>query len=305
MRSPALLLVVLFALCALVALSGCGGGTGDGGGAARRAHLYQTEPGQDPVIRMGWSPSGATDPSKIVAWLIYRGTSFGLAAEDANLTDVLESHGSIDYEDTAAGAVASTFSRSFTYFRLSTQETGSVAITYSHPALVKGSTYYYRARLVVKPHSSSPPISTAAATTFTVDPADALTDASNSQGPVTYIGAPVQSAPPSGSTAISPSFIQFNWNTVAGADEYQIRVYSNSSATGTPLVQSPVIIPTSGFGNWTYNAGSSLVLRGGTTYYWFVGARAAGETTPSSGTEDGWLRSLIRPFTTVTLPPGV
>jgi hypothetical protein len=291
-------------ICLSCALSGCGGGTGDAGARVLLAHLYQNGPGQPSNIRVAWRASSATNTSDIVAWLVYRDTYAGLPAEEASLIDARGGGRSLDFWDNPNGAVQVTYNRTFTYLQSGSQQTGTVDITYTHPALFVGSTYFYRARLVVKPNSSSPPISGTSASSFNVDPSNALTEASASQGPVTYFLVPTQSDPSNGNTAISPKHIVFNWLATTGADEYIIRVYTNASATGTPLIQSPVIRPISKYGTWTYDAGSSVVLHGLSSYYWTVGARASGQATPVSGTETGWLNSTVRQFSTVTLPPG-
>ena len=176
------------AVVALLALAGCGGSDAPPSGVTvKTAHLFQDGPGQTPVIRMGWAQSTFPDPASIVAWLVYRGTNFGVAAEDRNLIDVVDSGGALLYEDLATATPEVTFSRGFAYVRRGEQQQGSIEITYDRPAVVPGERYYYRARRVVAPNSGGIPIAQSAqASSVTVDPADAIGSASSPQGPVTY-----------------------------------------------------------------------------------------------------------------------
>lgn len=290
-------------ITAVCLLTGCSGSDNDPGVESKGAHLYQASPGDEPVIRMGWT-SNIPDPSQVVAWLIYRGENATPTAERQNLIDVLDARRLPTYDDTRGAAAQVIFQRQFTYLSFSGQETGSLSATYDRPALVAGRRYYYRARRVVRTRESAPPIATAQATDFQLDPASALGEASAPQGPVTYILPPAPSLPSHGASSIDPRLVTFRWNTTAGADEYQVRVYDNMQAAGQPVVISPVQHPVGASGQWTYDTGGHAGgLRGNTTYYWVVGARRVGEATPTCGPEGGWLKSAVRQFRTATLPP--
>lgn len=298
----------LVSACAVVAVlaltAGCGGSGGDAA-AIKYAHLYQTSPGAVPAIRMGWG-GNIPDPSVVVAWLIYRGTGPGVAAEPYNLVDALACQKLTDYTDTGSAVTNLNFNITFTYTDPSGQNTGSVNATYSRTALVPGVTYYYRARRVVKPNNQGIPtaqVGSSQATTFTVNPSNALSEPSSAQGPVTYFRPAQPTWPAQNATSIDPTAVTFRWNATTGADEYQIRVYKDSTVSGLPVVQSPALTVFSSTGQWSYPASGAGALQGGRTYYWVVCARHSGEAAPTCGTESGWIKSAPQQFTTVTLPP--
>jgi hypothetical protein len=288
-----------------MAVGGCGGSDGDAANA-KYAHLYQSAPGSVPVIRMGWG-GNISDPALVVAWLIYRGTSPGTPAEPYSLVDAIAAQKLTDYSDTGGAVTNLNFNLSFTYTDPDGQNTGTVNATYSRTALVPGTSYYYRARRVVKPNNQGVPtaqVGPAQATTFSVTPPEALGEASSPQGPVTYFRAAQPTLPAQYASSIDPRSVTFKWDTTVGADEYQVRVYKDSSVKGLPTVQSPTVAVYSSMGQWTYPVSGSGSLQGGRTYYWVVCARRSGEAPPSCGTESGWVKSAPQQFTTVTLPPG-
>ena len=295
-----MLLWMLVVLTSALLLFGCSSSDDAPTVETKGAHLYQTTPGGAPVIRVGWTDN-IPDPSLVVAWLIYRGPNVGLAAENYNLTDVIGAQSLPVYEDRPTGIGPITFQRDFTYLEYGDQQDGSVDITYTRPGLAAGQSYYYRARRVVRPNVSAPPISSAQASSFDVDPPQALGHASVSQGPVTYFVSAAPTLPSNGASSIDPRHVAFQWTNSTGANEYQVRVYDNYQATGTPVLQSSSLYPTGSVGQYTHSASSALA--GGRIYYWTVGARRAGEASPTCGTESGWLKSAVRQFRTVTLPP--
>lgn len=288
----------------VVLLCGCGGAGDSPESEAKTAHLYQARPGDEPSIRMAWAMSRAVDPATTVAWLIYRSTFPGLAAERQNLIDVRSGQNLGIYDDARRGVTNVQFSQSFTYMLHGEQQTGDVDITYSREDLVPGQTYYYRARRVYKPNQSAPPISTTAASAFTVNPSNALSDASAPQGPVTYILPPIPVSPSNLNQAVDPRRVVFQWTNSTGADEYQVRVYTRSQANGQPAALSGVLHPSGTQGQYILGSTTGpAVLKGNTTYYWVVGARAMGEAPPTCETESGWLKSAVWQFRTAPIPP--
>lgn len=290
-------------------VAGCGGGNDESAGEVKYAHLYQSGPGGTPSIQMGWS-GNISDPSLVVAWFVYRANNPGLAAEPYNLVDCLAQQSLYDYGDWGGAVSGLTFNHSFTYLDYGNQATGTIAVTYSRPGLVAGQTYYYRARRVAKPNThaystaaQTAEVGTEQATQFSVTPSQALGEPSDPQGPVTYMYPATPTSPLSGGPSVDPRSVTFQWDLTTGADQYQVRIYSSASGSGQPVVQSPVVQGMGGAGKWTYSPGTSTPLQGGRTYYWVVGARRAGEATPTCGTESGWLKSSVAQFTTVTLPP--
>lgn len=283
-------------------LAGCGSSDEEvSTSQAKTAHLHQVAPGDAPVIRMGWRENSTTT---VVAWLVFRGQFYGFNAAQDALVDIIDGEDLPVYEDTQTNHALLSFSRSFTYLDRGNEETGSVSATYTHPGVAVGQTYYYRARVIAPPNSSAPPISSAASDDLDVDPPNALSEASAPQGPVTYFLPPTGTRPTSMST-VDPRAVAFNWTNSTGADEYQVRVYSSSSATGQPVVQSPVIYSSGTYGAWTYSPTSASALKGSTYYYWVVCARKSGQATPTCGTESGWLKSAVISFLTSPTPPSV
>jgi hypothetical protein len=301
MRGHALLPMVALALAPL-ALAGCGGS--DSSSASQQAHLYQASPGEAPSIRMGWEGSSIVAPSDVVAWLIYRAGYAYFNAEASTLVEARGDQSITEYEDGPDASPSVTFSRDFTYLNYGSQEAGSVTATYTHPALVEGQAYYYRARRVFRPNRSAVPISSAAATALSVDPSSALSEASSPQGPVHYFDAPAQTGPPVGAGSVDPTNVTFRWTNPDGADQFQVSVYRNSSLTGLPVLQAGNLTFPGTSGQYTYNTGArSSALAGSTTYYWVVGARHSTEAYPYCGTVSGWLLSDVRQFTTAPTPP--
>ena len=295
--------LVLLAVAALVA--GCGGSDEAPNVQTKTAHLYQFSPGANPVMRMGWRDN-VPDPSAIVAWFVYRGEYFAFPAEPQNLTNALRAESLAQYEDPVNGVAQINFNTSFTYFLFGEQETGDIDVTYDRASLMVGRTYYYRARRIVKPNQSAPPISTAAASTFTIDPSNALSQPSSPQGPVTYFLPPAGTQPSNGSLTVNPRQVIFRWTTSAGADTYQVRVYTTPTATGQPVLQSPDITALGSVGTWIHDrTGTTPVLRGQAYYYWVVGAKRTGEAAPTCGTESGWLKGSVMQFHTTSTPPGI
>jgi len=293
-------LVVLATMC--VWLTGCGSSDEQAStGRTKSAHLYQAAPGDPPVIRMGWRENSTTT---VVAWLVFRGQFYGFNAAQEALIDIIDGEDLPVYEDTQTNHPLVSFSRDFTYLYRGNEENGSVSATYTHPGVAVGQTYYYRARVIAPPNSSAPPISSAASDDLDVDPPTALSEASAPQGPVTYFLAPTGTRPSSMST-VDPRAVAFNWNNSTGADEYQVRVYSSSSATGQPVVQSPVVYSVGTFGAWTYSPTSTSALKGSTYYYWVVCARKGGQAEPTCGSESGWVKSAVIPFLTAPTPPSM
>lgn len=306
MRRALLGLVLLATVVVPWAITGCDSSdSAPDGTAGTGAYLYQPSPGAEPAVRTGWG-SNVPDPSQIVAWLVYRAEFYGFPAEHGYLIDVRGQQTLSDYSDSRSGTgLASVpFSRNFTYTRNGEQQDGSIQATYSRPDLVAGRTYYYRARRVVKPNSGAPPLTGAAqVSALAVDPADALSQPSDAVGPVTYVTPATPSAPTNGLQTVDPTAVTFHWSTTGGGDEYQVRVYSNASATGNPVMISPVLRFSGTTGSYAYTRTGNGLLQGTTNYYWVVGSRKSSEAQPNCGGESGWIKSQVQQFRTTVMPP--
>lgn len=309
MRAPRLaaLLLSLVFVGAIACLNGCGGSDDAAGAQSKAAHLDQVSPGATPTVRMGWKEDYIPDPASVVAWLVFRGAYYGFAADARSLIDALDTRTLTLYEDTRTSAGPISFTRDFQYLDGNEYSDGTVDVTYSRAALVDGQTYYYRARRVVEPNAGSPPIADTGQTTseIDVDPQSALSQASAPQGPVTYFQPSTPSRPSDGATAVSTRHIVFQWANPTGPDQFQVRVYDRSSASGQPVLQSPTLSGTGSAGTWTYDTGGSAgALAGSRYYYWVVCSRRGAEATPTCAGEDGWLKGSVRSFLTAYTPPG-
>jgi hypothetical protein len=132
------------------------------------------------------------------------------------------------------------------------------------PALQNGTTYYWRVRAVNDGGTSG--YSSRSFTTIVAAPS-----------------APTLVSPANGATGVSTT-PTLSWNSVSGADRYEVEVHGNSGFTNI-IFQNLNVTGTS--------VAVSPALQNGTTYYWRV--RAANEGGPS-----GW---SSRSFTTVVAPP--
>lgn len=276
------------------------------------ALLYQQSPGQQPVIRVNMHRGLNPDPEKTHAWLIYRGPSAGFpaAVDDSNYLVGAVAQKALDFwEDWPQRVVGLNFNLNFTFFgRTGEEEDGNVEITYNHLELIAGNSYYYKVRRVVDPWRPIIPIAAQqeeeelADVDFAIDPEDALGEASDSAGPVTY-SAPANLLRPTLATPVDPSNASFEWTPSLGADEYQVQVYD--SALLTRRVTSSPIQTWLGETVMRYTF-TDFTFQGDTTYWWVVGSRASGERQPQcdiGSRSEPWVLSDKASFKTVTLPP--
>lgn len=280
-----------------------------------KAFLSQAYPGAEPRIQV--TSSGGTGSREVYGWLVYRGETRGFPAEVDNrnyLVSALRGEKLGVYEDSPDREVDIPFAMTFQYLtEEGEQEDATVDITYNHLELSAGSSYYYRLRRIVDPGRVRVPISENQAeelgdVSFEVDPEDCLSTESNPAGPITYFMPPTPELPSDGNSAVNPlaNKTRFTWTPAYGADQYQVYVYDNASATGSPVKVSPVLTNTSvdatGSMNWLLNTQLSAT----TTYYWFVGARRSTDASLpylQSISKSGWIFSEPYSFTTSPMPP--
>jgi hypothetical protein len=294
------------------------------------SYLYQNQSGATPLIRVQF----AKDRDKAFGHLLYRGPTRFFPADPYWLVEVDTrgmGQGSILAMDDQPAAYAQKDKTITVTYRDETGDwtTEDVDITYMHPELQAGTTYYHRIQRVTKPQfppGTNPPINTGGGTERVFQgPEDntitqggdfpMLSQASDPTGPVTYI-TPVQLVSPPESAAPQGSSIIFEWSPTPGADEYMVEVFDASHATGVgqPIFRRSGIRArgaTTISTTWNPATGD---LAPDSYYYWRVGARQStevgsrGQGIPrvSSGSTEatGWVLSSWRSFATVNWPPG-
>jgi len=310
--TKSLRLGLAFAMLAGVLAIGLSKGTTGPPGAD--VQIAQEGAGGTPYIRVNTDRGFIPETSQVHAWLFYRGELEPLA-EPENIVGATSQARLDTYADDPAARLAVPFNTEFTYFdRSGAQADGSVELTYDDPALMVGSSYYYKVQRVVDPIMPQPPQGggggeTASAqvgpaqATLTVDPPEALGEASRAVGPVTYFE-PAELVSPTISDAVDPTDVTFEWTPSDGADQYQVQVYSDMNLTNL-VYRSPELSWTGG-SVMTHTVTSTL-FDGTTTYWWVVCNRKYGEAQPIAriGGQDrsGWIYSDKWSFTTIDAPP--
>ncbi len=291
----------VLAVCVMMVVGGCSGtevftaGRVDG-------YLYQVDAGLPTYVRLTMT-NGSIDPADVKAWLIYRGRTAGFPAEADNLVAVLRDPAPGFYDDDAQSRSGLTSSFTFTYLDAGGQATATVDITYDHPPLVAGETYYYKVRRIVDPNVVvPPPAQTAQVTTsFQIDPAGALGEASPAVGPITYLQPPVLQEPADGVQAASPTEIDFVWQPTAGATDYRLEI--STSRHNWQVLEYRADVPYTGGSLMRHTFRTTHPLQAGQPYYWRVGARVAGQRAPQSGSSRGYIYSAVRSFRVPLSPP--
>ncbi len=286
--------------------------------------LSQAAPGSEPRVRVNALVGDIPGNHKTHGWLVFRGNAAGFPAiaDSRNyLISALPGSRLSNFEDDPARSVNLAFELTFEYLdENSDREEGSVSATYNHLELSAGSTYYYKLQRIVDPGRVRIPFADAtgvgtqqveelADVDFEADPADCLSEPSDPAGPITYFYPPTPETPSDGNEVVdwdaSKGNTVFRWRPSYGANEYQVRIYNNASASGRAVQESPVLSTTStgstGSMSWTM----AMDLSPASTYYWFVAARVRGETEPivQSTGDRGWILSRAFSLKTVTGPP--
>lgn len=314
MRSIGLPAAVVITVCAL--LAGCGGSDTQTAPATQGgwAYLHQQAPGDAPTIRLRLQDPSVPLDDQIFAWLFYRSAGqryFSMTA--TSLVDALfESRlpGGI-WDDSPQARALTQVDREFEWITPGgEQESGSINLEYSHPALNPGVTYYHRVQRVIEPPSragSGAPIAQQVGTSqvplIDIDPWNALSKGSQPTAGVTYLTPPVLHSPGNGALNQSTVAITFTWGTTVGANEYVLQVFPADDPDGrrNPRYQVTIRQEASGTMSHTFTDGFAP----GTRFYWRVGARRAGEAQPVNELllQRGWLHSSMRTFTTAQAPP--
>jgi len=296
-----------WALGMLAILLGIGYSKGTTGPPGADVQIAQEGAGGTPYIRVNTERGFIPETSQVHAWLFYRGELEPLA-EPENIVGATSQARLDTYPDDPAARMGVAFSTEFTYFdRGGEQADGSVELTYDDPALLVGSSYYYKVQRVVDPIMPQPPVTGQvgpAQAALTVDPPEALGEPSRAVGPVTYFDPAVLVSPTNNSETVDPTDVTFEWTPSDGADQYQVQVYSDMNLSNL-VYRSPELSWTGG-SVMTHTVTSTL-FDGTTTYWWVVCNRKYGEAQPVAriGGQDrsGWIYSDKWSFTTITAPP--
>ncbi len=328
-------LLVELSVCCLLPplLAGCGGGGAPSPGSAPAApgppatgpsgpYLAQIAPGAVPSIRVGVATPSIPSPSETFAFLIYRcaGQAF-FSTTPATLIEIVQAQRLPAYDDGPAQRLGLTFNGRRSFIGPGgTPDTYTVTATYNDPALLPGTTYYYRIRRLTDPQFGpgvNPPDVAglqAPAASLNISRSDVLSQPSAPLGPVTYFLPPTPLSPPDGATGLQTTCVTFRWNRTSatggrGADEYVIEVFpSNDPGTlGNPLFRSPTLMPVGAGSSMTWDL-TGVALGPGARFYWRVGARRRGEAYPRVDTlpgASGYLWSTVRSFQTGLAPPPI
>jgi len=294
-----------FVMLALVGAIGLSGGTTKAPGAD--VQIAQEGAGGTPYIRVNTDRGFIPETSQVHAWLFYRGEVEPLT-EPENIVGATSQARLDTYADDPTARLEVDFSTEFTYVdRSGEQADGSVELTYDDPALMVASSYYYKVQRVVDPIMPQPPVTGQvgpAQAELTVDPPEALGEASRAVGPVTYFEPAVLVSPTNNSETVNPADVTFEWTPSDGADQYQVQVYSDMNLTNL-VYPSPVLSWTGG--TLMTHTVTSTVFAGNTPYWWVVCNRKSGEAQPIAriGGQDrsGWIYSNKWGFTTTAGPP--
>ena len=266
--------------------------------------LHQAAMGEQPEIRYQFPK-----PDKFWGHLLFRGFTAGFPATAPWMVQASgnpNGQETISFmDDTAGEEPQQTLAINVTFLDLTAQPpeyaNETVTLTWAHPSLEAGTTYWHRVSRVTDPAfppGTGAPISTGGVTTAQANPQPnpdneidstyefpMISQPSAPAGPVTYILPPAPQSPTNGSDSQSTSELTFVWRQTTGADEYVVQVFPSNDplGTGSPIFQSPPQRPT-GTGNmnftWNVSAGD---LVSGTNYWWRVGARRASEVNTKSG----------------------
>jgi len=269
--------------------------------------IGQEGAGGTPYIRVNTDRGFIPETSQVHAWLFYRDEMEPLTEPD-NIVGATSQARLDMYADAPAARLGVAFTTTFTYLdRSGEQADGSVDLTYDDPALTAGSHYYYKVQRVVDPIMPQPPLAGqvgAAQATLTVDPPEALGEASRAVGPVTYFEPAVLVSPANNSETVNPADVTFEWTPSDGADQYQVRVYGDMNLSNL-VYQSPVLSWTGG-SVMTHRV-TSTVFAGNTTYWWVACNCKSGEAQPiariAGQDRFGWIYSDKWSFTTTAGPP--
>lgn len=274
------------------------------------SYLHQDAMGAIPVIRIELPTL-----DRAHGHLLFRGYSAAFPADAPYLVHVsaapngIERIKSMDDEPQALASQDRTITVSFRD-ESGDPDTETVDLTWSHPPLIQGQSYYHKIRRVTEPAfppGTNPPLSQTGGTDniagsaanvhdaaylgwralrsrdrIAQDPTNVIdsghqfpmiSEPTRVAGPVTYI-LPVQLLAPEDDDSPNTSSISFEWYPTEGADEYMLEVFDSSDPSG---LRQPI------FRRTGIRAGGATItetwqpaagdLQGNDLLYWRVGAR--------------------------------
>jgi hypothetical protein len=301
------------------------------------AYLYQTAPGTTPFVHVGLNHSAVPGSYGTLGWLIYRGENLPptpnpliegtTPADGGPLIAVINIGSTSAYNDHTPSPLTElddlTANVTGTYNDAGTSATITLTATYNNAALVVGNTYYYVAQRLIEPIAPEIPGQTGTGTgataaafstiTFTVTPQNALGQASQPAGPITYL-LPATTISPNLTSTVNPASTTFQWSVTAatGTTQFQVQVYTDASL-GTLVATSPLLTYPAGQTTMQYprpghSSDAYLTLPGSSPLVWVVACRTQGQANPSCSVLGAqtlpFLLSTAQPFNTVASPPG-
>ena len=314
MKSTTKLIAALAAILGVAAVA-----TGDHSAGPPKnvsARLFQQTPGDEAVIRVRVPSRSIPLTDQVFAWLFFRQAgqqNFPLSADNLVAIWPEPKLPNQVWDDRAATRADIEFAGNYTYIDPEgDEEDVDVDITYNHPPLLAGGTYYYRVQRVVTPEhraGSGAPITTSQIgpaqvfepATLDVDPIDALSEGSKPTNPVTYFSPVTLQAPAAGANNQLTTSITFMWTTTLGANQYVLQVFPEDDPNGLRAPDYEIQQRRDASGTMTQTITANFAPN--SRFYWRVGARREGEALPMTGNLEGWLFSETRTFTTAVAPP--
>ncbi len=314
MKSTTKLIAALAAILGVAAVA-----TGDHSAGPPKnvsARLFQQTPGDEAVIRVRVPSRSIPLTDQVFAWLFFRQAgqqNFPLSADNLVAIWPEPKLPNQVWDDRAATRADIEFAGNYTYIDPEgDEEDVDVDITYNHPPLLAGGTYYYRVQRVVTPEhraGSGAPITTSQIgpaqvfepATLDVDPIDALSEGSKPTNPVTYFSPVTLQAPAAGANNQLTTSITFMWTTTLGANQYVLQVFPEDDPNGLRAPDYEIQQRRDASGTMTQTITANFAPN--SRFYWRVGARREGEALPMMGSFEGWLFSETRTFTTAVAPP--
>jgi hypothetical protein len=291
------------------------------------SYLHQSAMGETPVIRIEFP---TLDKSN--GHLLFRGHTAGFPADAPYLVEVSAAPNgkeNIKFMDDQPQAVPQQDRTITVNFRNEDGEpdTEDVDVTWTHPPLTAGGSYYHKIRRITEPAfppGTNPPLATTGTENVAQDPTNSIdtghefpmiSQPTKVAGPVTYMLPVTLLSPPDNAPPQNTASLTFEWSPTTGADEYMVEVFPSSDPSG---LQQPIFRrsgvrargATSISETWQPATGD---LAASATYYWRVGARKSlesgskGQGVPQVGfggnVLTGWVLSGMFSFETAPTPP--
>ncbi len=292
------------------------------------SYLHQSAMGDVPVIRIELPTL-----DRAHGHLLFRGHTAGFPADAPYLVELSAAPNgeeNIKFMDDQPQAVPQQDRTITVNFRNEDgdPDTEDVDVTWTHPPLTAGESYYHKIRRITKPAfppGTNPPMGQTGGTdNVAQDPTNSIdtghefpmiSQPTKVAGPVTYILPVPLLSPPDNAPPQNTASLTFEWSPTTGADEYMVEVFPSGDPSGLkqPIFRRSGIRArgaTSISETWLPATGD---LAPNATYYWRVGARMSleagskGQGVPQVGFAGnvltGWVLSRMWSFETAPTPP--